>query len=43
MEQKKLSELRAEAERLMKGRITDRKLDRILEICAEIRKIRGEE
>lgn len=42
MEQR-LSELRAEAAKLMKGRITDSKLDRILEICAEIRKIRGEE
>lgn len=42
MEQK-ISELRAEAASLMKGRITERKLDRILEICAEIRKIRGEE
>mgnify|MGYP007130626985 CR=1 FL=1 len=41
--EEKLTELRAEAARLMKGRITDRKLDRILEICAEIRKIRGEE
>ena len=41
--EKRLSELRAEAAELMKGRITDRKLDRILEICAEIRKIRGEE
>lgn len=42
MEQR-LSELRAEAKKLMKGRMTDRKLDRILEICTEIRKIRGEE
>ena len=42
MEQR-LSELRAEAAKLMKGRITDRKLDRIIEICAEIRKLRGEE
>ena len=42
MEQR-LAELRSEAAKLMKGRITDRKLDRILEICAEIRKIRGEE
>lgn len=42
MEQR-ITELRAEAARLMKGRITERKLDRILEICAEIRKIRGEE
>ena len=41
--EEKLKELRAEAERLIKGRITDRKLDRILEICAEIRKISGEE
>lgn len=41
MEQR-LSGLRAEAAKLMKGRITDRKLDRILEICAEIRKLRGE-
>lgn len=41
--EEKLIELRAEAARLMKGRITERKLDRILEICAEIRKIRGEE
>ena len=41
--EEKLTELRAEAARLMKGRVTDRKLDRILEICAEIRKIRGEE
>lgn len=41
--EEKLTELRAEAARLMKGRITDRKLDRILEIYAEIRKIRGEE
>ena len=42
MEQK-LAELRAEAAELMEGRLTDRKLDRIIEICAEIRKIRGEE
>ena len=41
--EEKLTELRAEAASLMKWRITDRKLDRILEICAEIRKIRGEE
>ena len=39
----RISELREEAAKLMKGRITERKLDRILEICAEIRKIRGEE
>ena len=42
MEQR-IAELRAEAAKLMKGRITERKLDRILEICAEIRKLRGEE
>lgn len=42
MEQR-IAELRAEAAKLMKGRITDRKLYHILEICAEIRKIRGEE
>ena len=41
--EKRIAELRAEAAKLMKGRITDRKLDRIFEICAEIRKIRGEE
>ena len=41
--EKIIAELRAEAAKLMEGRITDRKLDRILEICAEIRKIRGEE
>lgn len=41
--EEKLTELRAEAARLMKERLDDRKLDRIIEICAEIRKIRGEE
>ena len=41
--EKRIAELRAEAAKLMEGRITDRKLDRILEICAEIRKLRGEE
>lgn len=41
--EKRIAELRAEAAKLTKGRITDRKLDRILEICSEIRKLRGEE
>ena len=41
--EKRIAELRAESAKLMKGRITDRKLDRILEICSEIRKLRGEE
>ena len=41
--EKRIAKLRAEAEQLMHGKITERKLDRILEICTEIRKLSGKE